>query len=130
MRLALPLSLAEIIAEESGKATPIEACGLLIGKELTVERLVISPNLAASSNRFEIDPGLLLKESRVAREKGQKIIGHYHSHPNGSPYPSAYDLRMSFYPEWLWLIWAAGKIKAFKKDGQNYQEIEIITLPA
>lgn len=130
MRLFLPQSLAEIIDEESKKAAPLEACGLLIGQELRVERLVISPNLAVCSNRFEIDPGLLLKESRLARENGQRIIGHYHSHPNGQAYPSAHDLAMSFYPDWLWLIWAAGKINAFKIDEENYQEVEIITLPA
>ena len=37
-------------------------------------------------------------------QTNQRIIGHYHSHPNGRSMPSTRDLAMAWEPELVWLI--------------------------
>ena len=49
------------------------------------------------------------------------IVGHYHSHPDHPPGPSAHDLASAFEPELVWLIVAvekgrAGEITAHRLD--------------
>lgn len=92
-------------------AFPCEACALLIGREdgdlLRLERIVPAANLAASPEReFELDPAVHVAELRRLREAGgpRKILGHWHSHPNGRAEPSAQDAAMIFDPAMLWLI--------------------------
>ncbi|MFN4164907.1 MAG: M67 family metallopeptidase [Ferrovibrio sp.] len=92
-------------------AFPREACALLIGRDergvLIVERIVPAANLAATPEReFELDPAVHVAELRRLREAGgpQKILGHWHSHPNGRAEPSAQDAAMIFDPAMLWLI--------------------------
>jgi proteasome lid subunit RPN8/RPN11 len=69
---------------------PHECCGVLLGS-LDVEnhirevkRTVRAGNTRADSpqNRYNIDPRELIAAQRLAREKGEDIIGFYHSHPD------------------------------------------------
>lgn len=90
---------------------PREACALLVGRDeggmLIVERIVPAANLATSpEQQFELDPAVHVAELRRLREAGgpQKILGHWHSHPNGRAEPSAQDAAMIFDPAMLWLI--------------------------
>ena len=34
----------------------------------------------------------------------QRIVGHYHSHPNNPAQPSTTDLEMAYEPDLVWLI--------------------------
>ncbi len=103
---------------------PLEACGLLIGRQdVTGEGLVTgvipSPNMSDHpENSFEIDPALILHHHKEGRLTGEKILGHYHSHPNGRAEPSAQDQKQNYDKELIWLIIAVTEagcqdIKAF-----------------
>ena len=66
------------------------------------------------------------------RDGPNKIIGHYHSHPNQTGEPSTKDLDMAFEPELVWLIIAVENGQAnlprahiLNKREKNYQEIEL-----
>ncbi|HTH17219.1 MAG TPA: M67 family metallopeptidase [Magnetospirillum sp.] len=92
-------------------AWPAEACGLIIGRGkgqlVRVTRVVPAPNLlAASGDRFELDPAVRIQVERELREAGGKdrIIGHYHSHPDGSSEPSATDRASAHEPDLAWVI--------------------------
>jgi proteasome lid subunit RPN8/RPN11 len=87
----------------------IEACGLLIG-EITLagdwianEALPLR-NTCNSSVRFEFDSVELLEYDMTY---GERIVGVYHSHPGGPPYPSGIDTgnmeNLQDSP-WIWLI--------------------------
>ena len=73
---------------------PHECCGFLVGraegKEVCVVRTVPAANLRDDSprNRFEIDPGDLVKTDRSARLEGLGVVGFYHSHPDAPARPS------------------------------------------
>ncbi len=55
------------------------------------------------TNRFMLDPRTHIRLQREARERGLSIVGFYHSHPTGSPQPSAFDAEMAW-PEQSYLI--------------------------
>lgn len=108
--LALPAPLLRQIADAAEAAWPEECCGLLVGRGrrvARVTRIAPSPNLAAGSgDRFEIDPGLRFRLMRELAAAGgdERILGHYHSHPDHPAEPSARDLAMALEPDLLWLI--------------------------
>ncbi len=98
-------------------AYPRECCGLLVGKDtkdgfVTITKVVASNNVhpTGGNDRFEVDPRVRFDLMRELGEIGDKpksyerIIGHYHSHPNHSAEPSAHDLACAFEPALVWVI--------------------------
>ena len=127
------------IADAAEAAYPVECCGLLIGtgrRDLRVTRVVASPNLAAGRNdRFEVDPALRLRLMRELGDGPERLIGHYHSHPDHPAEPSAIDLAMAFEPELVWLIVAveagqAIQMAAHRPDpaGRRFRPVRLRTL--
>lgn len=90
-------------------AYPREACALLIGdRDLHVTEIVPARNLAATPEReFELDPATQFATMRRLRETNEtnlRIIGHWHSHPNGRAEPSMQDAAMIHDRSLVWLI--------------------------
>ncbi len=56
------------------------------------------------NDRFAIHPEDHFAALRQARAHGRALIGCYHSHPNGSPSPSATDRDGAGEENFLWLI--------------------------
>ena len=85
----------ETIAE---RTYPEECCGLLIGVDtadgVVVTRIVESRNLRAdrAQDRFEIDPQIRIDVERELRSQRERIVGHYHSHPDHPALWSSTDL--------------------------------------
>lgn len=99
--------IGEIVARADGSA--VEVCGLLLGDGEVVTAAVHCFNVADDPGRsFEIDPRQLLAAHRAARGGGPRILGCYHSHPDGAPTPSPRDAGDAAANGWLWLI-AAGR---------------------
>lgn len=92
-----------------------EACGLLLGAGGRVERALACANVAADpARRFEIDPATLLAAHRLARTGGPQVLGHYHSHPGGSPVPSPRDAADAAADGALWLIVGAREARLWR----------------
>lgn len=94
------------IADAAEAAYPNECCGLLVGtgrRPVRVTRIVPAANLAGR-NRFELDPRVRLAAERSLRGTAERVVGHYHSHPDGSALPSPTDLAEAWEPELIWLI--------------------------
>jgi proteasome lid subunit RPN8/RPN11 len=91
-----------------------ECCGLLVGRPGRIDIAIPTRNLSRQpATSFEIDPAVLLHAHRDARSAGRQVIGHYHSHPNGSPMPSPRDAARAVENRQLWLIIAGGGISAW-----------------
>lgn len=96
---------------------PHEACGLLIGRGGLVTAVIPSPNLSDSPEKnFEIDPALIIHHQRKCRTSGDRIIGHYHSHPDGAAQPSVRDQAQNYDSDLIWLI---VKVTADGPQGMN-----------
>ena len=126
MRLVLTAAQAADLTQMAEAAYPREACALLVGRaeadRIEIAEIVAGDNVAASPEReFEFDPARHIALLRRLRESHapERLIGHWHSHPNGRAEPSAQDAAMANDPGLLWLISAvtdgkAGAPRAFK----------------
>ena len=67
---------------------PHECCGVLLGQMREDERVVTSiarcgnTRTDSPQNRYHIDPRELVRIQRQGRERGEDIVGFYHSHPD------------------------------------------------
>ena len=78
---------------------PYECCGVLLGRfeddgSKTVTRVAPCGNTREDSphNRYNIDPKELIRIQREGRERGEEIVGFYHSHPDHPAQWSSTDL--------------------------------------
>jgi proteasome lid subunit RPN8/RPN11 len=114
MKLSLPRPLRERIAEAARAAFPRECCGLIEGwrQDGFVQAMALHParNIADRCDRFEIHPEDHFAALRKARARGRAVVGCYHSHPNGSPFPSATDRDGAGEEDFLWLIAALAQV--------------------
>ena len=97
------------IVDHAEAAFPQECCGLLSGREadgvIRIDGVHESENLAAEPDRrFEVDPALRLGLQRTLRGDGRRVVGIYHSHPDGPAQPSPRDLAAAWEPDLLWLV--------------------------
>ena len=94
----------ETIAGQLVSAYPNEGCGALVGSvgadgAVKMTEAVGIPNVepVRSQDRFTLDPrGYAALEERLAASKdGSRIVGFFHSHPDGIAQPSKVDLEMA-----------------------------------
>lgn len=121
-RADLSPALLDALRAAASAAAPKECCGLLEGVRdggvFHVHALHPARNLAARSDRFEIDAADHIAAQKAARANGCGIIGCYHSHPGGVARPSATDLAGAAQEDFLWLIVAGDAVNGFVyRDG-------------
>jgi len=109
--ISIAARLMDQLTQAAQDAYPNECCGMLAGTgdldgDLVITRVQTSTNVAEGStrDRFEVDPKVRFDLMRELEGTDERIIGHYHSHPDHPAKPSAEDLKMAFEPELLWLI--------------------------
>jgi desampylase len=99
------------LRRHAAAALPAECCGAVIGvardSHLEVRAIIPLPNQAAAADRYEIDAATVLRLERQATAAGVRLLGFYHSHPGGTPVPSATDLELAC-PGYIHLIVATG----------------------
>ncbi len=98
-----------LLRREAEQAYPQECCGILVGREedsaYLVEDVVPSANLSDTPHKtFEVDMALRLRLQKELRGTGARVIGHYHSHPEGRAEPSARDRERAWEEGMIWLI--------------------------
>lgn len=110
-RLLIDDAMQSRVTRHALDSYPAECCGLLIGTDapggdLLVQEVVRSSNLdpAGGARAFEVDPALILDWQKKTRGTGQRILGHYHSHPDEPAEPSSTDLARAWEPGQVWLI--------------------------
>lgn len=126
-------NLKKVEADARARA-PIEACGILVGKErksnFEVLDVVSASNVLNSPTRFEIGPEELYRVIKDAEAKDFDVIGFYHSHLGYGAGPSVVDLdHMKFLPNLVWLICdisaEGAKFKTFSMRGGKLAELEL-----
>lgn len=118
----------EALRDQAQAAYPKECCGLLIGREdgpdLVVTRVQPSVNQDpdGGARAFEVDPALILSWHKRLRGTAERIIGHYHSHPDEPARPSATDLERAWEPGMIWLILSVGRGQLTELGAFRYVE--------
>ena len=97
---------------------PNECCGVLLGQMDDDQRIVASVarcgNTRSDSprNRYHIDPKELIRIQRDGRERGEDIVGFYHSHPDHPARWSQTDLAEAHWIGCSYVITSVEKGKA------------------
>lgn len=84
---------------------PIEACGLLAGKNDIVEHVLLVRNRAQSPVRFVMDPQEQLDALAWIDSQALDLLGIFHSHPAGPETLSVTDIAEAAY-ESVHVIWS------------------------
>ena len=114
------------LLKEATLAAPLECCGLLLGLDQRIARAVPAVNIHPEPARhFEIDPAVLIPALRTEREGGDRVLGYYHSHPNGLARPSAKDLACASGDGRIWGIIAAGGVTWWRSDKEGFEPLSL-----
>ncbi len=97
--LKIPQSTYISLRQHGEETYPHECCGVLLGRfeddgSKTVSHIARCGNTREDSphNRYSIDPKELIRIQREGRERGEDIVGFYHSHPDHPAQWSPTDL--------------------------------------
>ena len=97
--LKLSQSDYQALRQHGEETYPHECCGVLLGRfaddgSKAVSRIARCGNTREDSphNRYHIDPKELVRIQREGRERGEDIVGFYHSHPDHPARWSVTDL--------------------------------------
>ncbi|HXQ38580.1 MAG TPA: M67 family metallopeptidase [Anaerolineales bacterium] len=108
---------------------PLEACGLLAGKNDRVEEVIFVQNQAQSPERFVMDPYQQLKAFDLIEINSLDLLGIFHSHPTGPETVSATDIAETAY-EVVQLIWSltgeTWKLRGFWIENGHAVEVSIL----
>ena len=109
------------------ETSPAECCGLVGGSHRRAQAVYRLRNVARDPLvGYEAAPEELFAAQRRMRERGQELLGIYHSHPRASdPVPSETDVRLAYYPSAVYFIIGLGAdpaaLRAFRiseRDGR------------
>lgn len=95
-------SCYERIVRHARTEFPHECCGILIGDvspdATVVRRVATATNIAEGDpcHTYQIDWQSLFETVRATRKSSDRIVGFYHSHPDGSARPSRRDLESAW----------------------------------
>ncbi len=88
----------DLIRWEAKRSYPHECCGILLGNVADGHRVVTltvtceNTRTDSPANRYSINPQQVIGALKLARSRGESIIGFYHSHPDHKPLYSSTDL--------------------------------------
>jgi len=130
----IPQSIFRQIVEHAKRESPLECCGILSGKDNTVEKAYELKNAEESPTRYSMSPQDQLKVFEEMEKESMKMLAVYHSHPHTIPFPSETDVKLTFYPEISSIIISLKEeknpvVKAFRidKEAIYLEEIEVIS---
>src|SRR5882724_10000088 len=125
---------------------PHECCGVLLGRfeddgTRTVTSTARGGNTRTDSahNRCNIDPRELVRIQREARDRGEDILGFYHSHPDHPAKWSPTDLAEAHWLGCSYVITAvdsgkatitnAFRLSGAREEDKHFEIEEIILIP-
>jgi proteasome lid subunit RPN8/RPN11 len=133
----------DLIRWEAERSYPHECCGIILGNVFDgvrhVSMTITCENARTDSlaNRYSIRPEQVVAAQKLARSRGENIIGFYHSHPDHPADYSPTDLEEAHWFDCSYVITAVergaiGATRSFvlvgHEDQKEFQpeEIEIV----
>lgn len=121
--------LAAIVAH-ARRAAPEECCGLLVGEADRIVEAIPTPNIATDrQRRYVIDPRDHFDVIRAARQRGNTVLGAYHSHPCGAAIPSETDRLEAFGGFVFIIVGLAGEppeVTAWHWESGNFRPLVLV----
>ena len=131
--MQIPKEIYQMMIEHAKRESPLECCGILSGKDRTVERAFELQNAEKSPTRYSMSPLEQLKVFEEMEKGSLEMIAIYHSHTHTIPFPSETDVKLAFYPDISSVIISlqderAPVVKAFQisKEAIYLEEIKVV----
>jgi len=129
-QVAVRADVVQAMEAHALEVRPDECCGLLAGDGDVISSVYRLRNEAYSPRtKYFAAPEDLLAAMKTIRQRGQTMMGIYHSHPESPAYPSKSDVELAFYSDSVYFILslAAGvEIRAFRIANQEITSVEIV----
>jgi proteasome lid subunit RPN8/RPN11 len=129
LKLKIPGNIFEQMVEQAKAESPIEACGILAGKNRTVEKLYKMTNTDQSGDHFMMTPEEQFKVVKDIRSDSLEMLAIYHSHPETPARPSAEDIRLALTPDVIYVIVSLQNpepaIKGFLIEDNSVTEVPV-----
>ncbi len=110
------------------RRAPLEACGLLAGKEVRVEAVFGMRNAARSPLRYRMEARAQWRAFCRIEDLGLELVGIYHSHPIGPDQPSLTDVAEAMYPV-VHVVWSPKneewQARGFWIEGGRFFEVPL-----
>lgn len=118
------------MTEHVNQHAPLEACGLLAGRNSKVEAVIEITNQAQSPVRFVMDPIEQLNAFNWIDSNQMELIGIFHSHPTGPETVSPTDIAQASYSVVYIILTHADKkhewsARAFWIENGKYDEVSL-----
>ncbi len=102
--LTIDQSIADAMIAAARRVTPLEACGLLGGKDGQATAFYELANADASREHYTMLPQEQFDAIKDMRSKGARMLAIWHSHPETPARMSEEDLRLAYTPDVVYLI--------------------------
>ncbi len=133
MKLEIPANIFEQMVAQAKALAPIEACGILAGKDNKAEKLFEMANADNRSDHFMMEPKEQFTVVKNIRSAGLEMLAIYHSHPETPARPSAEDIRLALTPDVIYLIVSLqdandANVKGFLIENSTVTEVPVKVL--
>lgn len=131
--MQIPKEIYQRMIEHAKRESPLECCGILSGRDRTVERAFELQNAEKSPTRYSMSPSEQLRVFEEMEKGSLEMIAVYHSHTHTIPFPSETDVKLAFYPDISSVIISLKDekdpvVKAFQisKEAIYLEEIKVV----
>ncbi len=132
--LRIPRAVYQKMLDHAKRESPLECCGILSGRERTVQKAFELKNIEESPVLYSMSPQDQMKAFEEMEKESMEMIAIYHSHPRTIPFPSETDVKLTFYPDVSSVIISLKEkenpvMKAFqiREEAIYLEEIEVIS---
>jgi [CysO sulfur-carrier protein]-S-L-cysteine hydrolase len=129
-QVLLPEKMYEEMMRNGRRLLPNEACGLISGRFNKCMTFWPMVNIEPSPFSFAMDVNEQDQVEKKMKQKNQRFMGIFHTHPFGQAVPSKDDIRSSFYPDVYYFIAAISKrseeLRCYKIKNGAVLPVEIV----
>jgi len=116
--------------EHAVRELPNECCGVLLGRNQTIERVVPMRSIPPSPDSYFMDPEQQVEVFSEMEKNVKSLLGIYHSHPNGPAFPSDTDKNLAYHPGAVYFIVSLEnrdhpEVRAFILKEEGFKEVSI-----
>lgn len=133
MKLTMDKGVYEAMLGAARKAAPLEACGLLGGKNSYATMFFELTNADASGEHYSMYAEEQFDAVKKMRANGVRMLAIWHSHPATPARMSEEDLRLAYTPEVAYIILSLAteeipEIRGFVVEDGKPEEISVAVL--
>lgn len=104
LKLNIPGDIFEQMLLQANDESPLEACGILAGRDGAVEKFYAMTNTDRSNEHFTMAPEEQFRVVKDIRGAGLEMLAIYHSHPESAARPSEEDICLALTMDVIYVI--------------------------